>query len=226
MRARSAGETRPCLTSASAAADGIEAASASICASSTRESDTSDRTLRPTHLIRPYAMPTMAKASAPYLKLTAMQEGTGTERGPPLPKTPHVRRGLPPTNLVEVDRLADVALLEWHAIEDGRRHASLLALLHEPRCSNPSRVRNDRRAAPGECAVEHSGDQRCMWLLVQHVRGNDELETPDIVWEATPVADTGVDQCSRVHQHVECGETQRFLVVVCRRDVEARDRGG
>jgi hypothetical protein len=48
--------------------------------SSRRASERSDRTLRPTHLIRPYAMPAIAKASAPYLKFTATRNGlTGNE---------------------------------------------------------------------------------------------------------------------------------------------------
>jgi hypothetical protein len=75
---RSWADTRPCLTSESAAAAGIDAASASSFADSTDESAISDRRVRPTHLMSPYAMPISANASAPYLKLAATRKGKGS----------------------------------------------------------------------------------------------------------------------------------------------------
>src|SRR5262249_47952531 len=113
---------------------------------------------------------------------------------PPLPMTPHARHGLPPAYLVEIDRLPDVALLERYAIEYGCRHPALLALVDDLRCSNPPRVRNDRRAARGQRSVEYPGDEAGVWLLVQHVRRDDKLEAPDVMRKAPPVADARVDQ--------------------------------
>ena len=75
MPERSSADTIPCLTSESAAAAGIEAASASMRDDSSDESEMSDRSVRPTQLIRLYAMPMSAIASAPYLKLAATRKG-------------------------------------------------------------------------------------------------------------------------------------------------------
>lgn len=54
----------------SAAAAGVETLSASRRFCSPDTSETTERKLRPTHLIKPYAIPSNASASAAYLKLT------------------------------------------------------------------------------------------------------------------------------------------------------------
>ena len=70
MSASCSRDTSPCRTSISAAAAVFDAFSASRRCCSCDVSETTDRRLLPTHLIRPYAIPTNASASAPYLKLT------------------------------------------------------------------------------------------------------------------------------------------------------------
>ena len=79
---RSSADTMPCLTRESPAAAGIDAASASTRDASSAESEMSDRSVRPTHLMRPHAMPISAIASAPYLKLAATRKGKGSHDAP------------------------------------------------------------------------------------------------------------------------------------------------
>ena len=99
---RSSADTRPCLTSESPAAAGTVAASASTRVDSSGESEMSDRNVRPTHLMSPYAIPISANASAPYLRLAATRKGKGSR------DAQTDRRGISPSG----DRQANVRSID------------------------------------------------------------------------------------------------------------------